>query len=62
MISIHLQSCTPSHKDLCKFVKVIVKKRVAPFLFGHSVIYIVSQKNVHLFIFQITLSKINRFG
>ena len=44
MISIHLQSCTPSHKDLCKFVKVIVKKRVAPFLFGRSVIYIVSQK------------------
>jgi len=30
-------------------------------MLSSAVIYTVSQKNVHLFIFQITLSKVNRF-
>jgi len=37
MISIHLQSCVPKNKNLCLFVKVTVKKSVAPFLSGHGV-------------------------
>ena len=29
--------CTKNHKNPCIFVKVIVKKSVAPFLSGHGV-------------------------
>jgi len=38
MISIHLQSCVPKIiKNPCIFVKVIVKKSVAPLLCGQGV-------------------------